>query len=48
MGWNMTKPKRKKERKQLPSDEFRNVKGPKREKMISKRKQKKSIASSTW
>lgn len=39
MGWSMTKPKRKKKRKKpFPSDEFRNVKGVKRERMIAERK----------
>lgn len=39
MGWSMTKPKRKKKRKKpLPSDEFRNVKGVKHERMIAERK----------
>ena len=42
MGWSMTKPKRKKKRKQpLPSDEFRNLKGAKRERMIAERKARK-------
>lgn len=41
MGWSMTKPKRKKKRKQLfPSQEFQNLKGPKRERMIAERKAK--------
>jgi len=35
----MIKPKRKKKRKKpFPSDEFRNVKGVKRERMIAERK----------
>lgn len=42
MGWSMTKPKRKKKRKKsVPSDEFRNVKGAKRERMIAERKARK-------
>ncbi|MGN4124855.1 helix-turn-helix transcriptional regulator [Lysinibacillus sphaericus] len=42
MGWSMTKPKRKKKRKEpLPSDEFRHVKGAKRERMIVERKARK-------
>lgn len=41
MGWSMTKPKHKKKRKQpLLSDEFRNLKGPKRERLIAARKAK--------
>jgi len=41
MGWSMTKPKRKKKRKQqLPSKEFANLKGPKRERLIAERKAK--------
>lgn len=37
----MTKPKRKKKRKQpVPSEEFRNLKGPKRERLILERKTK--------
>ncbi|MER2107424.1 MAG: helix-turn-helix transcriptional regulator [Solibacillus sp.] len=39
MGWNMTKPKRKKKRKEpFPSQEFASVKGPKRERLIAERK----------
>ncbi len=39
MGWSMTKPKRKKKRKQpKPSEEFRNIRGPKRERLIAERK----------
>lgn len=35
----MTKPKRKKKRKeQFPSQEFQNLKGPKRERLIAERK----------
>ena len=42
MGWSMTKPKRKKKRKQpYPSEEFRNLKGAKRERLITERKAKK-------
>jgi len=42
LGWSMTKPKRKKKRKKpVPSDEFRNVKGTKRERMITERKARK-------
>lgn len=42
MGWSMTKPKRKKKRKKpFPSDEFRNLKGAKRERMIAERKARK-------
>lgn len=41
MVWSMTKPKRKKKRNQpLTSDEFRNLKGPKRERLIAERKKK--------
>ncbi|WP_312754072.1 helix-turn-helix transcriptional regulator [Rummeliibacillus suwonensis] len=41
MGWSMTKPKRKKKRKQLcPSEEFKNLKGPKRERLILERKKR--------
>ena len=39
MGWSMTKPKRKK-KKQFPSNEYRNLKGPKRERLIYERKSK--------
>lgn len=39
MGWSIGKPKRKKKRKQsYPSDDFRIVKGPKRERLIMERK----------
>lgn len=42
MGWSMTKPKRKKKLKKfVPSDEFRNVKDAKRERMIAKGKARK-------
>lgn len=42
MGWSKTKPKRKKKHKEpLPSDEFRHVKGVKRERMIVERKVRK-------
>ena len=42
LGWSMTKPKRKKKRKKsVPSDEFRNVKSAKRERMIAERKARK-------
>lgn len=42
MGWSMTKPKRKKKRKEpFPSDEFRNLKGAKRERLIAERKARK-------
>ncbi|MEY9972306.1 putative transcriptional regulator [Lysinibacillus sp. RC46] len=42
MGWSMTKPKRKKRlKKPVPSDEFRNIKGAKRERMIAERKARK-------
>lgn len=42
MGWSMTKPTRKKKRKRsLPSDEYRNLKGAKRERLISERKSRK-------
>jgi len=42
MGWSMTKPKRKKKRKKpFPSDEFRHIKGAKRERMIAERKARK-------
>lgn len=41
MGWSMTKPKRKKRNKKInPSEEFRNLKGPKRECLIAARKGK--------
>lgn len=41
MGWSMTKPKRKKKRKSSSaSEEFRNIKGPKREQLIEARKTK--------
>lgn len=41
MGWSMTKPKRKKKRKEpFPSQEFANLKGPKRERLIAVRKAK--------
>lgn len=41
MGWSMTKPKRKKKKpKQFPCNEFRNIKGSKRERLIAKRKSK--------
>lgn len=41
MGWSMTKPKRKKKRKEpFPSQEFQNLKGPKRERLIAERKSK--------
>ncbi|MDP1391979.1 helix-turn-helix transcriptional regulator [Lysinibacillus capsici] len=41
MGWSMTKPKRKKRNKKInPSEEFRNLKGPKRECLIAARKAK--------
>lgn len=41
MGWSMTKPKRKKKRKQsFPSQELQNLKGPKREHLIAVRKSK--------
>lgn len=39
MGWSMTKPKRKKQ-KQFPCNEFRNLKGPKRDRLIAERKSK--------
>lgn len=39
LGWSMKKPSRKK-KKQVPSDEFRNLKGAKREKLIAARKSK--------
>lgn len=39
MGWSMTKPKHKK-KKQFPSNEYRNLKGPKRERLINERKSK--------
>ncbi|MGE7623554.1 helix-turn-helix domain-containing protein [Viridibacillus sp. NPDC096237] len=39
MGWSMEKRKRKKKRKQpYPSDDFRNVKGSNRERLILERK----------
>ncbi|WP_313150730.1 helix-turn-helix domain-containing protein [Lysinibacillus capsici] len=37
MGWSLGKPKRK---KQYPSNEFRNLKGSKRERFIAERKSK--------
>ncbi|WP_313469888.1 helix-turn-helix transcriptional regulator [Lysinibacillus sp.] len=37
MGWNTTKSKRK---KQYPSNEFRNLKGSKRKRLIAERKSK--------
>ncbi|MFJ7916129.1 MULTISPECIES: helix-turn-helix transcriptional regulator [unclassified Lysinibacillus] len=41
MGWSMTKPKRKKRNKEsFPSQEFQNLKGPKRERLIAERKSK--------
>ncbi|WP_083671655.1 helix-turn-helix transcriptional regulator [Viridibacillus sp. FSL H7-0596] len=41
MGWSMTKPKRKKKQKQTtPSEEFQNLKGAKRERLILERKKK--------
>ncbi|RIJ65501.1 helix-turn-helix transcriptional regulator [Rummeliibacillus sp. POC4] len=41
MAWSMTKPKRKKKSKQLcPSEEFKNIKGPKRERLILERKKR--------
>lgn len=41
MGWSMTKPKRKKRNKKInSSEEFRNLKGPKRECLIAARKAK--------
>lgn len=41
MGWSMTKPKRKKRNKKInPPEEFRNLKGPKRECLIAARKAK--------
>lgn len=39
MGWSMKKPKRKKKRKQpVPSAEFQNLKGAKRDRLILERK----------
>lgn len=41
MGWSMTKPKREKKRKQpFPSQEFQNLKGAKRERLILERKER--------
>lgn len=41
MGWSITKPKRKKRNKKInPPEEFRNLKGPKRECLIAARKAK--------
>lgn len=41
LGWGMTKPKRKKKRESLSSsEEFRNIKGPKREQLVAARKAK--------
>jgi len=42
MGWDMTKPKRKKKSKQsFPSEEFRNLKGSKRDRLMAERKSRK-------
>lgn len=41
MGWSMTKPKRKKKRKELkPLEEFRFIKGAKRTRLVAARKEK--------